>query len=61
MSLAQGMHFFTGRVPNDCHFAYLSNKALSYYWVASIFETPYMLHVHLCSFRIKYGVNHFLT
>ena len=30
MSLAQRMHFFTGRVPNDRHCACLSNKSLSY-------------------------------
>ena len=30
--------FFTGSVPNDRYYTYLSNK--SYYWVASILRHP---------------------
>ena len=30
LSLAERMHFFIGRVPNDRHCAFLSNKSLSY-------------------------------
>ena len=32
--------FFTGRIPNDCHCTCLSNKLLSYWWVASILRHP---------------------
>ena len=47
MFTAQRMHFFTGCVPNDRYCAYLSNKSLSYQWVASILRHPVYMYVFL--------------
>ena len=38
--LTQRMHFFTGHVPNDCHWACFSNKSFLYQWVASNLRYP---------------------
>ena len=44
MSLAQKMHFFTGRVSNDRLHACLSKKSFSNYWVKPILR--YRIHTH---------------
>ena len=62
MSLVQRMHFFTKRVWNDRHCTCLSNKSLSYLWVAPNREATYPVDgTHFgwpwCDGRFRSGVS----
>ena len=53
--------FFTGCVPNDRHCGCLSNKSLSYKWVASILRHHVLERLQICIMNLEASIESFTT